>query len=61
VIDFVRDQLASLWTQAQALDTRLAAGGSLPPLPLARLAVDLDGMRERLERHAEALDAAEGR
>jgi len=56
----VRDRLSDLARQAQRLQAALAAD-ALPPFQLARLGIDVDGMVGTLERHAEALQAADQR
>jgi hypothetical protein len=60
VLEELREQLAGLQEQLQALDARLQlpAATSVPALALARLAVALDGMGDKLAKQDEALARA---
>lgn len=56
VQEAVAARLTDLTAAAQRLQGLLDARSDAPPFPLARLAVDVDGMVGALERHAQALE-----
>jgi hypothetical protein len=60
VLGELREQLAGFGEQLQALDAllQLPAATTVPALTLARLAVALDGLKDKLAKQAEALARA---